>query len=324
MKKGFTLPEVMLVLSIIGVLMAIMIPILDNTKPDETTLKYRKTFFAIEQGVRNILNDVKLYESGDLRYASGTPTATETTIVIDDVTYINDTAGDDDGSGRRLCYNLANTLNTIGTVRCPGDGKANYTPLILGNGSPTVTQPVGADTAVAEAEKDENMTDVKEVNFTLSNGAAIGGITGRWNITNDDKSWAQRAFITLCVDVNGIARGPNRGCKTEDRADEKHERDQFRIRIARDGKVYTGSPTGPNNWYLETLMLVNPGGVIGDLRRRSAAERAELAKGINAAVSDLTTPESCPVGYEWYESAHRCIFLGGFSLEKLTGSCSSK
>ena len=322
MKKGFSLVEIMLVLSIIGVLMALMIPVLDRSKPDETTLKYRKAFFAIEQGVRTILNDVKLYESGDLRYATGTPDSGE---VTNSEGYINDTAGGTSKSGRRLCYNLANTLNTIGTVRCPGD--SGYTPLILGNGTPTGTVPVGSDTAISNPSTDANMTDEKQVNFKLSNGVVVGGLTGEWNVTNDNKTYQKTSFITLCVDVNGIkdkkgnASGPNVGCATKDRANPK--RDQFRIRLARDGKVYTDSPTGPNNWYLETLMLVNPGSVTGDKRKWTEQETVELTKETSKDDTDLTS-KPCPIGYVWYQtgtsaSVGQCVFSGGFSLEKITG-----
>lgn len=321
-KKGFSLAEVMLVLSIIGVLVALMIPILDKSKPDETTLKYRKAFYAIEEGVKNILNDSKLYASGDLRYAVGTPDSGESTT---EDGYIDDTAGGTNSSGRRLCYNLANTLNTVGTIKCPGD--SGYSPLILGNGNPSDTAPIGADVAIDNPNTDANMTDVNQINFKLANGVVVGGITGQWNVTNDNKTYAKTSFITLCVDVNGLVdkngnpSGPNAGCASTDRANPK--RDQFRIRLARDGKIYTGSPTGPNNWYLETLMLVNPASVIGDLRKWTEAEISELVKPANTDDTDLTkTP--CPTGYVWYQTGNsstegRCVFSGGFAIEKITG-----
>lgn len=323
MKKGFTLAEVMLVLSIIGVLVALMIPVLDKTRPDETTLKYRKAFFAIEQGIRNILNDAKLYESGDLRAPGNSSTADEDGNCSEGQIKLNGVCYTQDTSGETLCHNLANTLNTIGAIKCPGDG--GFITLNLGNGAVSGEAPAGADSAVSNTNDDTNLTENK-VNFVLSNGVAVGGITGQWNVTNDNKTWAQRAFITLCVDVNGIGTGVDRGCATADRANPK--RDQFRIRIARDGKIYTGSPTGPNNWYLETLMLINPGAITGDKRVWTEDESEELTKA--AAVdndTDLTNQNSCPVGYEWYEvgdGVGRCVFLGGFSLEKLKGSSSSK
>jgi len=323
MKKGFSLAEVMIVLSIIGVLIALMIPALDNTKPDEATLKYRKTFFAIEQAIRTIINDTSLYKDGDLRTALGTADAGETTTADGQ---IDDTAGGENRSGRRLCYNLANALNTVGTIRCPGD--TAYTPLVLGNGNPADAAPIGADTAVSNPDDDANMTDTAQVNFKLSNGVAIGGITGEWNVTNDNKSYEKISFITLCVDINGIVdrngnpSGPNVGCKASDRANP--QRDQFRIRIAHDGKVYTGSPSGPNNWYLETLMLVNPGSVTGDKRNWKADEVEELVKETKDETIDLTSKDDCPIGYVWYQTGKsategRCVFLGGFSLGKIVG-----
>ncbi len=223
MKKAFTFVEVMLALSIIGVLVSILIPVLDNTKPDDTTINFRKTFFAIEESVSAIINDIKLYDSGDLAIPNGSAT---------------------DENGRILCYNLANTLNTIGKVNCPGDSGFDSDYKLLNS----------------EGETGENLS-AEDVNFRLSNGVAVGGIHGSWSNVNDDLSVIsedepKKYFITLCVDINGMEEGPNIGCKTDDRADVN--RDQFRLRFSRDGKVYSGSSAGANNWYVENLMLINP------------------------------------------------------------------
>lgn len=313
MKKGFTLAEAMIVLAIIGALMAILVPILDNASPDETTIKYRKTFFSIEQAVRYILSDEKLYKTGDLRYPVG-PLEDQEELNQDG--YFDDTTANN-RQGRKLCYNLANVLNTIGEIKCPGDN--GLSSLELGNGQSN--QLDDGDEAAAVTSANANMV-ANNVNFTLSNGVSVGGITGKWNITDDNSQPQKTAFITLCVDVNGISKGPNVGCATNDRAN--LQRDQFRIRIARDGKVYTGSAAGRNNWYQENIMLINPGAITRNSYTWSTTESERLTESQGNQAINLTTQNQCTMpGYKWDSEASVCVFTAKESYTSSSSSSSS-
>lgn len=332
MKKAFTFTELMIVMSIIGVISAFMIPAVTRMEPDETTMKYRQTFFAMEEAVRNLVNDVTLHPDGLLtRVVSAT--AADNTLTIVDPLDLSSTVSvhndsdvqqtsiyrlDTDGNGtadgpqqtvtaaasttpgREMCRNLANIMNTMGEIKCPND--SGLTNLILDNDSP--------DTYL-------NMT-AANVNFHLTNGAAIGGIYGKWRTTNDDTSTTSTTpFITLCVDVNGFGEkgGPNVGCAPASRAEKK--RDQFRIRITQDGKIYTGSPTGPNNWYMENLMLINPRSI--EKKKLTAVEKVELTKAIGTRdnadnPANWTTESTCKkdLGFTWFSSISKCIYTAGF------------
>lgn len=280
MKKAFTFIETMLTLSIIGVLFAIMIPILDRTKPDDVTLNYRKTFYTIEEAVASMINDKKLYSSGDLAEPI---TGTDT-------------------NGKIFCRNLINSLNTIGKTQCHGD--SGYSELSLVN------------------SKDYKGSDMvaNNVNFKLSNGAAIGGIHGNWSNINDDLSVVSdetEKFITLCIDTNGFAKGPNKGCSTDSRAIDK--RDQYRIRISREGKVYTGNTVGPNNWYMENYMLLNPRMILKQKLSWTDSQITNLKK----AASDENIPSMTDsnddldeLGYTWNNNANRWIFTGNINSTK--------
>ncbi len=313
MKKGFTLAEAMIVLAIIGALMAILVPILDNASPDETTIKYRKTFFSIEQAVRYILSDEKLYKTGDLRHPVG---PLENNDALNDDGYFDDTTTNNK-QGRKLCYNLANVLNTIGEIKCPGDN--GLTSLELGNGQSNPLE--DGDAAVVATNGNANMV-AANVNFTLSNGVSVGGITGKWNITDDNSQSQKTAFITLCVDVNGISKGPNVGCATDSRAN--LQRDQFRIRIARDGKVYTGSSAGGNNWYQENIMLINPGAITRNSYTWSTNEQERLTAEKGNEPIDLTSKNKCTMpGYKWDNEASVCVFTAKESYATSTKKSTS-
>lgn len=294
-KNAFTFTELMIVLALIGVIASFMIPALVKVEPDETALTYKKVFFAVEEAISSIINDTEKYPWGDLRYNN--------TAIPDGATGDDITGYQLDNKGTYLCRNLAETMNTVGVIKCPGDD--GLTDLKIANDG--------------ELKGDNDLTTAT-TNFTLSNGVSVGGIGANitdnkkniWNNVNDNTdTTAEIAFITLCVDVNGAAE-PNVGCKTSNRAHAK--RDQFRIRLNYEGKVYTDLPVGPNNWYLENKMLINPRAVTKDKNPMSSDEKTELVK---AAGSDSNPPSQwgqsdCKesLGYIW--SNDLCIYTAGY------------
>ncbi len=286
-KKGFSFTELMIVVALIGVIASFMIPALVKVEPDETALTYKKVFYALEEAISTVINNLEIYPWGDLGLTNEVIPAGATGDAI--------TGYEEDTTGAYLCRQLAETMNTIGTIKCPGDGVVD---IEIANGG--------------NREGDNNLTS-ENVNFTLSNGASIGGIHGVWDATNDDRTTAEVPFITLCVDINGMAAGINKGCATADRAE--RGRDQFRIRVNKEGKVYTDSPVGPNNWYLENKMLINPRAVTKDNNPFTAEEISELKKKPNGDLTE-TTKDNCPTGLDYIlvgsgDSA-LCVYTAGY------------
>lgn len=283
-KNAFSFTELMIVVALIGVIASFMIPALVKVEPDETALTYKKVFYAIEEAISTVINNLEIYPWGDL-------SLTNTAITVGDTI----TGYTPDTTGAYLCRQLAETMNTIGAIKCPGDGVVD---ILIANGG---------------ARKGDNNLTLENVNFTLSNGASIGGIHGIWDATNDDKTTAEVPFITLCVDINGMAAGINKGCATTDRAE--RGRDQFRIRVNKEGKVYTDYPVGPNNWYLENKMLINPRAVTKDKNPLTASEITELTKNQDAALRE-TTKDNCPTDLDYIlvgsgDSA-LCVYTAGY------------
>ena len=51
MKKAFTLSEALITLAIIGVMASILIPTLNNAKPDKDKITYKKALYTVQSAV---------------------------------------------------------------------------------------------------------------------------------------------------------------------------------------------------------------------------------------------------------------------------------
>lgn len=59
--KGFTLTELMIALSVIGILVAVVTPAIMKTRPNKNKMMIKKTFYTTEQIVSSLINDERLY-----------------------------------------------------------------------------------------------------------------------------------------------------------------------------------------------------------------------------------------------------------------------
>ena len=66
MKKAFTLAEIMIVLTLIGVLAGILIPIAVNSRPDENVAKFQKAHETLYNAINELKTSDKYYCNGDL------------------------------------------------------------------------------------------------------------------------------------------------------------------------------------------------------------------------------------------------------------------
>jgi len=66
MKKAFTLAEIMIVLSVIGILTAILLPVAFQNVPNENVMKFKKANSTLGTVVRELLASDKYYTDGNL------------------------------------------------------------------------------------------------------------------------------------------------------------------------------------------------------------------------------------------------------------------
>lgn len=65
MKKGFTLAETLVALAIIGVIAGIMIPAVQNVRPNKEMVMFKKAYYLAGKNISEIVNDESLYPETD-------------------------------------------------------------------------------------------------------------------------------------------------------------------------------------------------------------------------------------------------------------------
>ncbi len=96
MKKAFTLSEALVTLAIIAVLFAILIPVIDNVRPDKDKVYYKKALYDMQNAVANAMD------------------STVYSVAANSAAYW----ADDNIPDHTFCQSIADALNTSGAVHC--------------------------------------------------------------------------------------------------------------------------------------------------------------------------------------------------------------
>ncbi len=112
MKKAFTLSEALVTLAILGVLAAILIPVIDNVRPDKDKLTYKKALYSMQSAVSNAMD------------------STVYSIAANSAAYWKDKNVEDED----FCKSVADALNTSGTIDCTGPSSYNSPNFITTDG----------------------------------------------------------------------------------------------------------------------------------------------------------------------------------------------
>ena len=113
MKKAFTLSEALVTLAILGVLAAILIPVIDNVRPDKDKITYKKALYTMQGAVSNAMD------------------STVYTMAANTQAYWKDS--NVSGAGT-FCKAVADSLHTAGTVDCTSESSYEHPNFITTDG----------------------------------------------------------------------------------------------------------------------------------------------------------------------------------------------
>lgn len=108
-KKGFTLTEVMVAVTILGVLATVLYSLAHKVAPSNNKVLFKKAYYDLSEAVAQMINDESLYPSSEVNTGVGsTPRNFNYTQLSTTPTYY---------TSNKFCYLLSERLNTI-SVNC--------------------------------------------------------------------------------------------------------------------------------------------------------------------------------------------------------------
>lgn len=142
--KAFTLAEIMIVLTIIGVLAGILVPIATQNRPDENVMKFKKADATLAKVINQLVTSNKYYCNGDLGMKS-------------DCTTLIETVKSSDGY---FCKTIAELMSTK-SVNCYTGGAIGEAPPVLLSGESLSNSSSLRETTTTSTVTDETIATVR-------------------------------------------------------------------------------------------------------------------------------------------------------------------
>jgi len=210
MKKGFTLAEIMISLTVIGIIAGITIPIANNSRPDENVMKFKKAHATLSNVIHELVTSDKYFCKGDLGIKNNCSTQ---------LFFGGETS-------EYFCQSFADLLSTktincisINNVRRIGDEKYNGGILLNGHIPAEYAQEVATNEGVKLTVTPETIKTTKEFmdSTCMAGGKDIGaeiittdGITFYSAGTGQFGSYQFASLENNNPEINDILRRKNR------------------------------------------------------------------------------------------------------------------
>jgi len=188
--KAFTLTEVMIVLTVIGILTAVLLPVAFKNMPDENVMKFKKGNATFNSVVRSLSESNQYFYNGDFSL----------------------TASGADISAIYFCEAFADNV-AIKSKTCGGT-KYNGSYQYVDSSSGIATIKTTVDTYCAAATASDNViVTADDITFYEASPAShfaltwsVGGWLFKTHVHKDSNGFC-RIYKVFCIDVDGIGTG---------------------------------------------------------------------------------------------------------------------
>ena len=184
-RKAFTLAEIMIVLTVIGVLTAILLPSARNSMPDEKAMKFKKAHNAFYAAIRELATSDKYYYIGDFSKKPDEST-------VSSVTY--------------FCETLADVLSTK-SISCSSNESlpSTWNYWVLDGSYSLATNKSNADIGCRDIASHIG------AEIVLQDGTVIYQTHPKYKFSHPQFKALYNGFIysykTFCIDIDGIGKG---------------------------------------------------------------------------------------------------------------------
>lgn len=176
-KSGFTLAELMIVLAILGVIAAVLTPIIFGAMPDENRLKFKKAYYTLQRTTDAVLNS-DIYPEGNMQKVSN--------------------------QAKTFCNAFSDMLNTM-YDNCEGTGalSANSGGAFVYNPSSATSSLDTLDSYCASAVVSDPYSSSSNLpKFVTQDGIFWWGFDYDFEDENDS-SGIRTDYAIVCIDVDG-------------------------------------------------------------------------------------------------------------------------
>ena len=211
MKKGFTLAEILIVLTVIGILTAILLPVAFQSAPDENVMKFKKANSTLGTIVRELINADKYYANGDFgikRDGSAVSAAT----------YFCESMADILSIKSKNCSNTTNATAAFADANNITTAKANLDTWCK------TYQTVGAEIVTSDDVTWYQASPGSHFG-SVASGKRVFAAPNDTNPLHKDANGFDSAYKVLCIDVDGLNSGE----------------DPFGFGIRADGRILPGA-----------------------------------------------------------------------------------
>lgn len=220
--KAFTLAELLVTLSVIGIIAAIAFPVAMHSMPHDDVLKLKKAHYTLNDAISTLVSSGRYYQIGDLGTKSN-GTVLNTTDSSSDIDYFCKTLGDTLVTKSVSCRNTKTETKYVGATVIGANVNNMFATQSL---SPTVanwtTSKTNVDTVCASAQADYSAEIVmadgtifyQPNTLMFGDGVTIGGESYRKFSpssqeipTFHDQNNFDVAYKIICLDIDGINSG---------------------------------------------------------------------------------------------------------------------
>lgn len=178
-KRGFTLAELMIVLTILGVVAAILTPLAFNAAPDENKLRFKKAYYTLQRNTDAVMNS-DIYPEGDMSKVTN--------------------------PAKTFCYAFSDMLNTM------YDNCEASSTITVNSGSAFTYDPSNSDTSLDTLDGYCTAKDVNDPlkggtnnlpKFITQDGIFWWGFDYDFDTTGTKVNNIRVDYSVVCVDVDG-------------------------------------------------------------------------------------------------------------------------